>query len=140
MREFKENEDFISSIKDNDINEIKRTLIDNIFFLQGDKNEINKAVEYAIANSDFNFETYKELEVSNKTDKQDYFSDEKWNMRENYSKERYFLLVKLFKETFIEQEYNGELDLPSGNNEILKKVIIGGVVLIAGYLIYKALS
>ena len=140
MRAFIENKDFIASIKDNDIYEIKRTLIDNIFFLQGDKNEINKAVEYAISNSDFNFEVHKELEVSNKTDKQDYFSDEKWNMRENYSKERYFLLVQLFKETFTEQEYNDELDLPSGNNELLKKVIIGGAVLITGYLIYKTLS
>jgi len=140
MRAFIENKDFIASIKDNDIYEIKRTLIDNIFFLQGDKNEINKAVEYAISNSDFNFEVHKELEVSNKTDKQDYFSDEKWNMRENYSKERYFLLVQLFKETFIEQDYSDELGLPSENNELLKKVIIGGAVLITGYLIYNALS
>ncbi|QAA80853.1 hypothetical protein EI546_03515 [Aequorivita sp. H23M31] len=140
MREFTENESFIGSVKENDINEIKRTLIDNIFFLQGDKNEINKAVEYAINNSDFNFGAHKEIEVSNKTDKQDYFSDEKWNMRENYSKERYYLLVGLFKETFPEQEDIDKSDLPSVNNEILKKVIIGGVVLIAGYLIFKALS
>ncbi|MBO3097822.1 hypothetical protein [Gelidibacter pelagius] len=142
MREFKENEDFIASIKDNDIYEIKRTLIDNIFFLQGNKNEIKEAVEYTILNSDFNFEEHKVLEVSDKTNKEDCFSDEKWNLRENFSKQRYDLLVELYNETFAKKEFTYESGTTSNNenNDLLKKVMIGGVVLIAGYLIYKALS
>ena len=140
MRKFTENQPLLASIKANDITEIKRILIDNIFFLQGDQNEINNAVEYSINNSDFNFEEHRFLEVSDKNNKEDYFSDEKWNMNKNFSRDRYNLLVELYNETFAKQEYTYESDITSNKNEILKKVIVGGAVIIAGYLIYKALS
>ena len=143
MREFTENQPLLASIKANDIDEIKRILIDNIFFLQGDENEISKAAEYAVNNSDFNFDEHVVLEVSNKKDKEDYFSDEKWNMRENYSRERYNFLVELYHETFAKQDYTYELDKTPKKDGVSKevKVIVGGViVIVAGYLIYKILG
>jgi hypothetical protein len=140
MRKFTENKPLLASIDSNDTDEIRRILIDNIFFLQGDQNEINRAVEYSMNNSDFTFEDHRALEVSNKNNKEDYFSDEKWNMGENYSRDRYNLLVHLYQENFAEKEYTYETDSNPENNELLNKIVIGGVVIIAGYLIYKALN
>ncbi len=140
MRKFTENQPLLASIKANDKDEIKLTLIDNIFFLQGDQNEINKAAEYAINNSDFKFDRHKELEVTNKSDKENYFSEEKWNMRENFSRDRYDLLVDLYNETFAKQEYTYESDSTPKNNGVVRNVVIGGVIIIAGYLIYKTLT
>lgn len=140
MREFKENQPLLKSITANDVPEIKRILIDNIFFLQGNQSEIENANEYAIKNSDFNFEEHQVLVVSDKNNKEDYFSDEKWNMHKNFSKDRYNLLVKLYNETFAKEEYSYESSNTSKNDDVLKKIIIGGAVIIAGYLIYKVLS
>lgn len=140
MRKFTENQPLLASIKANNVDEIKRILIDNIFFLQGDQNEINKAVQCAIDDSDFNFDEHRVLEVSNKDNKEDYFSDENWNMSENFSRDRYNLLVELYNETFAKQEYTYESDTSSKKSGIVQKVVVGGVIIIAGYLIYKALS
>ena len=140
MREFKENQPLLDSITANDVPEIKRILIDNIFFLQGNLSEIDNANEYAIKNSDFNFEEHQVLVVSDKNNKEDYFSDEKWNMHKNFSKDRYNLLVKLYNETFAKEEYSYESINTTKNDDVLKKIIIGGAVIIAGYLIYKVLS
>lgn len=140
MRKFTENQPLLASIKANNIEEIKRILIDNIFFLQGDQKEINEAVEYAINESDFNFEEHRGKEVSNKNDKEDYFSDEKWNMRENFSRDRYNLLVELYNQTFAKQEYTYEAGNTSKKNEVMIKVMVSGAVIFAGYLLYKTLS
>jgi hypothetical protein len=139
MRKFTENQPLLANIDANNIDEIKRILIDNIFFLQGDRNEIDEAVEYTIKNSDFNFDEHRALEVSNTNNKEDYFSDEKWNLNENFSRERYNVLVKLYSETFALHDYSYESKNTS-NDDTLKKIAIGGVVIIAGYLIYHALS
>lgn len=139
MINFNEITPFIESVKTNNLSEIKNLLIENIFFQQGDKRELDKALQYAINNSSFKFEEHIDLEVSDKTNKEDYFSDEKWNMRENYSKERYNLLVELYNETFAKQEYAYSIVEENVNNDkLVKKVIIGSVIVIAGYLIYKA--
>lgn len=143
MRKFTENQILLESVKANDIEEIKQFLIDNIFFLQGNQIEINAAVKYVINSSDFNFEEYKELEVSDRNNKNDYFSEEKWNMRENFSRERYNLLVELYHETFAKQDYTYESDKTRKKDGVSTevKVIVGGVALIVtGYLIYKALG
>ena len=140
MRKYTENQPLLTSVEENDQDEIKRILIDNIFFLQGDRIEINKAVEYAINQSEFIFEEHREMAISDKNNKENYFTDEKWNMDENYSRERYNLLVELYHEAFSKQEYTYESSGNSSNDDVLKKFIIGGVVIFAGYLIYKALS
>lgn len=140
MRKYTENQPLLTSIEANDQDEIKRILIDNLFFLQGDRNEINKAVEHAINKSDFEFEEHHELAVTGKNNKEDYFTDEKWNMDENYSRNRYNLLIELYNEVYVNQEYNYKANDTSKNDDVLKKIIIGGAVIIAGYLIYKTLS
>lgn len=140
MRKFTENQPLLANIKANNLEEIKRILIDNIFFLQGDRNEIDNAVEYAKTNSDFKFEEHRVLEVSDKKNKEDYFSDEKWNMNENFSRDRYNLLVELYNETFAQQEYTYHTNSIPEKNEIFSKVIISGAVIITGYLIYKVLT
>lgn len=140
MRKYTENQALITSVRANEVEEIKRILIDNIFFLQGNLTEINKAIEYAINQSDFNFEDHQVLEVSDKNDKENYFIDEKWNMDKNFSRNRYNLLVELYKDTFAKQEYTYKKETTSKKDEIIKKVVVGSVIIIAGYLIYKSIS
>ncbi|MDX1718691.1 MAG: hypothetical protein R3353_00895 [Salegentibacter mishustinae] len=140
MRKFTENQPLLASVRANNVEEIKGILIDNIFFLQGEKNEINKAVEYALNDSDFKFEEHRVLSISNKENKKDIFSDEKWNLSENFSRDRYNLLVELYSETFAKQEYTYESDTPSKKNEIVTKVVVGGAIIIVGFLIYKSLN
>lgn len=141
MRKFTDNELLINSVHNNDVKEVKRLLIDNIIFLQGNKEEINKAVEYAIEKSNFIFDEHISLSVENADDKEDLFSEEKFNMRENYSKERYNLLVDLYHETFAKNEYVYETSTTkTDNTKIAKAVAVGLVVIIAGYLFYKILD
>lgn len=140
MRKFTDNQPLLDNVKANNLDEVKRILTDNIFFLQGDQLEINKAIKFAINNCDFNFEKHQELPVSDKANKEDYFSYEKWNLSKNYSRERYDLLVDLYHATFANQEYTYQKDIKSGKGQILRKVVIGGVIIIVGYLIYKALN
>jgi hypothetical protein len=139
MKDFNENQPLLDSIEANDLKEIKRILIDNIFFLKGDSVEIYKAVEYAMEKSDFKFEAHEEIDVINPNNKEDCFSDEQWNMRKNYSRERYDLLVELFNETFAKQNYTNDNTKGRSNDKLIKKAIIGGVIMVAGYLIYKAI-
>jgi hypothetical protein len=140
MRKFTENKPLLASIKANDINEIKRTLIDNIFFLQGNLDEINKAVEYALRESHFYFEEHQVFKVSDKNNQVDYFSEEKGHMRKNYSRERYDLLVELYNKTLAKQEYTYESDSLPRNKPLVNKFVVSGAVIIASYLIFKALS
>lgn len=139
MIDFKDFDAFIESVQSNNINEIKDLLVENIFIQQGDKSNLDKAIEYAMNNSNFKFEEHIELEVSDKKNKEDYFSDEKWNMRKNYSRERYELLVELYGETFTKPEHTYETVEDKAKDKIIRKIIIGGVIVVAGYLIYKAI-
>lgn len=141
MRTFLNNQPLLDSITANDLDEIRRTLIDNIFFLQGNRDEIEKAIQYATDNSKFVFEPHKAIKVSDTDNKNDFFSDEKWNMRENYSRERYNLLVELYNETFAKQEYIYDTeDQPFSLNTTTKYIIIGGAIVLASYLLYKTLN
>lgn len=140
MREFRDHELFINSVNNNEVKEIKRLLIDNIIFLQGNREEINKAVEYAIEKSDFIFDEHTYLPVENTENRESVFSEEKFNMRENYSKERYNLLVDLYHETFAKKEYTYETDNSESKINVKKAAAIGFGVAVAIYLLYKILD
>jgi len=140
MRKFTENQPLLDNVQNNDVKEIKRILIDNIFFLQGNRYEINKAIQYVLENSDFAFEGHKDLEVSDKNNKEGYFSEEKFNLRENYSKDRYDLLVELYNEAFANKEYTYETEPATDNNKVAKVVVVGVAVAIAVYVLYKILD
>lgn len=144
MRNFMQNQPLVNSIETNNLGEIKSQLIDNLFFLQGDRDEIYKAITYAENNSEFQFEDHIDLEDVNKEDRQNYFSQEKWNMEKNFSRERYDLLINLYGEVFGNPVYDEKEDLKTSNKlkNITPAVLItGGVLLVvAGYLIYKSLE
>lgn len=140
MRKFTENQPLFDNIQNNDVKEIKRILIDNIFFLQGNKVEINNAVQYALDKSDFTFDDHEVLEVSDKNSKEGYFSEEKFNLRENYSKERYYLLVELYNEAYANKEYTYETESTADNNKVTKVVAVGVAVAVAIYVLYEILD
>lgn len=140
MRKFTENQPLLDNIQNNDVKEIKRILIDNIFFLQGNRVEINNAVQYALDNSDFTFDDHEVLEVLDKNSKEGYFSEEQFNLYENYSKERYDLLVELYNEAYANKEYTYETEPTTDNNKVTKVVAVGVAVAVAVYVLYKILD
>lgn len=140
MRNFRENHPLVESIGTNDIKEIKRILIDNIFFLRGNLNEIENAITYAEENSDFFFDEHKAIKIPKIDDNEDYFSKEQWNMRENYSRERYDLLVRLYNQFDLTPDNDYKTEKVETNNKLIKNIVIGGSVLLAGYLLYKAFT
>ena len=144
MRSYKENTAFTKSVQENNIANIKRLLLDNIIFLQGDKADIEEAISYATANSDFKFEDHQALPVDAESHSKALFSEEKWNMEENYSKERFDALIALYNETYAKEEYTYETKTAKNNLVENKKLLIAGAVAAAAaltaYIVYKTLS
>ncbi|WP_209391399.1 DUF1163 domain-containing protein [Chryseobacterium sp. RR2-3-20] len=140
MRNFTDNKPLLQNIQNNDIKEIKRILIDNIFFLQGNREEINKAIRYALDKSDFRFDENKDLEVSNINDKERCFSEEQFNLGENYSEERYNVLVDLYNEVYANKEYIYENEPATDKNKVAKIVAVAVGVGITVYILYRILD
>lgn len=140
MRKFTDNQLFINSVKDNDVGEIKRLLIDTVFFLQGDREEIDNAIQYALDNSDFTFEEHENIEVSDKKDIENYFSEEQLNIIENYSIKRFNLLVDLYVQVFRNKEYTYTIQSVSVNNKVFKTLPIVIAIAIGLYALYKMIN
>lgn len=140
MRKFTDNQLFINSVKNNDVGEIKRLLIDTVFFLEGDREEIDNAIQYALDNSDFTFEEHENIEVSDKKDIENYFSEEQLNIIENYSLKRFNLLVDLYVQVFRNKEYTYTIQPVSVNNKVFKTLSIVIAIAIGLYALYKMMN
>lgn len=140
MRNFKNNEPLLQNIKDNDVKEIKRVLIDNIMYLQGNRSEINKAIQYALDNSNFIFDKHQDIAISDRHNKESYFSEEQFNLKENYSRERFNVLVDLYNEVYANKKYIYESEPVKGSNNLIKVVVAVGVAAAAAYLLFKILD
>lgn len=138
MKNYIKNQALLESVASNNVEEIKIILIDLIIFFQGNPEEINEAVSYAVENSKFTFELHKDLPNEKCTTKEELFIDEKFNMRLNYSKERFNRLVELYNESYALHEYPEETGkVTADNSKLLKIIAISITVLVVGYGIIK---
>jgi|SRR5690606_31174016 len=144
MRKYSDNELLIRSVENNNITEIKRILVDNIFFLQGNKEEIEKATKYALHNSNFRFDVHDGSKITTLSEDQYAFSAENIKLLTNYSNERYDALVDLYPAVF--GKNNDSLNtvvtkLPEDKKSSPGKMVavaIAAVILV--YIFYKILN
>jgi len=144
MRKYTENKALMLNIESNNIKELKMNLIENIFFVQGDLEQINQSIEFAKNNSDFDFEPHIEIPLHYTLYTGEGFSEETYNMRTNFSKERFDLLLKIYHKVYVNESNAIETikeNVTSSSNSTNLKIgvyVVGAAIL--GYLIYKMLD
>lgn len=140
MRKYTDNEHLVNYVNQNDIVNFKDELLRSIMFLHGNKEEINKAIDFAIQNSSFVFDTHKEIEVNSNLSYEDVYAAESINMEENFSKERLEKLIDIYINHYSKKQYTYESGQTTDNTKVTKVVAIGVAVAIAVYVLYKILD
>lgn len=149
MRQYKDNIHFTRYVAAGDIQKIKKELLENIFYLQGDKKELLAAASYAEDNSGFTFAVHEDFPIDQDVSVQSLFAKEKINMDRNFSKERFSKLIELYKQAFPDYlEGSGSKEIISGNEvpsqvklgNPKKILLIAGSLVLAGYVINKCTS
>ncbi|MGG5599609.1 hypothetical protein ACPDHJ_07395 [Myroides sp. C8-3] len=144
MRKYTENKALMLNIESNNVKELKINLIENIFFVQGDLVQINQSIEYAKNNSDFDFEPHVDIPLLYDINSEEAFSEEKYNMRTNFSKERFDMLLKIYHKVYVSESNTVEtikdnVTTPSNSKNFRIGVCVVGAAIL-GYLIYKILD
>lgn len=96
---YKDDTKFLEVVKSNDVFAIKSDLEGMIATFKGNKVKIDEAIQYAIDNSDFDWEVdngSKPPQKFNTT--RELYNYEKGTLVQNFSKERYERVLKLYKE------------------------------------------
>lgn len=144
MEKFINYQPLIDSVAIDDVENIKRVLIDLIFFLNGNEIEIESGLKYVQEKSSFAFEDHKVLDVSNGSDNEMYFSEEKYNMLINYSYDRFKLLIDLYKKAYANKTFDLEIEGNDTSNikqsSISKVVVISVLAVASVFLLYKCLK
>lgn len=149
MRQFTDNKPLMRFIENNDVEEIKEELPNLIFFLQGDRNELQKAIAYVLQHTSLKFEQHQNIEVENTSDIKTLLTEEQFNLRKNFSKERFEKLIDLYNQTY--KTKNNTPILDSGKNvfhrdtnkkedNTLKIIAIAAGTIFLGYILYKILD
>lgn len=152
MRKYSDNIALLKSIKTNNVKEIKNLLIDNIFFVKGNRSEIFASAEFAEKESDFRFDSHIDVLLNYNENTEEKFSEEKFNMRSNFSKERFDNLVEIYKEVYMQEKdelhtsdrdilpvYSSNNEFPS-SSDFKKMAIIAISIVVIGYVIYKIID
>lgn len=101
MREkFRNNLPYLSIVKSKDLASIKRELINMIFSLHGNKQEIELAIQYAEEEVCFVFDKHDNSLNNKETDKKRELAQEQILARINFSRERYFKIVDLYGQVY----------------------------------------
>lgn len=103
MRKFEENQPLMRYIEENSVENIKGELKNIIFFVSGDIEEAHRAVEYAIANSDFDYEEHEQLPVFD-SDLSTEYASVGLNLEKNFSKQRFEKLLDLYQRLYGNKE------------------------------------
>ena len=78
---------------------VKSVLADTIARTKGDKNELDDAIAYAASKGAFEWDAHDKKEATTKwNDKQEEYNFEKERLVQNFSKERYARVLKLYAE------------------------------------------
>ena len=144
MESYKDFANFLDYVKANKLFEIKLELMSIIVLLRGDCLKINDAIEYARANSDFDFEIHQLSQPNIPLDSnEDKFVYEKGKLLTNFSKERLEEVFRLYplmcEEKGIVNEPDPEV-ITDSNNNIIKKIAIASVVAVGAYLLCQLLK
>lgn len=150
MRKFEENNILEDSVKNDNLIEIKAILLDVIMVFKGEKEEITKAVNYAIENSSFEFEPHDDRPITSLTEDPTAYAIESYNMVVNFSKERFYAMIDIYLEKYGKDNNTlddisfqnlemDDLETHTEDKAINYNYIMYGAVALAigGYIVYK---
>ncbi|MHC5310530.1 hypothetical protein ACYSNM_10785 [Myroides sp. LJL116] len=156
MRKFTENDFLMKFIAEGNIEELKKELLNSIFFLKGDRKELNNALEYINLHTDFTFDEHNGIWAKENSNFKSLYADEAINMEDNFSKERFDKLIDLYAVAYKEVvddglntyesqmkrdgiyklEENETLEVYEDEQKKKKYLLIGGGLLLGAILIY----
>lgn len=140
-KKFKDNLPFLRFIKSNSIADIKSELLNIIFFLEGDIEEINEAIKFAEENSQFQFQENTVVVEKHYDDLKKQLAQEQILARINFSRERYFKIVDLYGQVYgMKNNKEKSSNLVSPIKVEDKRLIYGAlavVIVVSVYLILK---
>lgn len=145
MKDYKDFTHFLTSVKSNELYDIKLELTSMIILLNGNCQKISEAITYAKTNSDFNFDTHIASQSSNLLiSAEDKFLYQNGELSNNFSQERLNEVLRLYPLMCGEKGINKESkekkskDFKS-NKKAIKIIIVGGVAVTA-YLLYEIIK
>lgn len=147
MENYKDFTNFSDYVKDNVLFDIKLELTNMIILLNGDRKKIDDAIEYAKANSDFDFEKHQPTDTNISLDtNEDKFVFEKGELLNNFSKERLNEVFSLYPLMFNEKEIidKSNLEVEELSNDFIdpttKKVVVIASAVFLTYILYRILK
>ncbi|GAB2611437.1 hypothetical protein [Belliella aquatica] len=142
MRNFMNKNQFLEAVRTDDHFEIKYEILSLFFYFNGDRFMLMEAIQYALDNSTFKFETHKPHENENQEMySEEYFAQVSSNFTENCSKERLNLLFDVYNQVYKNKKSIRIDELyPSSNEFPYKGVAIAAGAILALFLLYKILS
>jgi len=146
MNNYKEFTSFLKEVENNNIISIRNEISNMIILLEGDRDKIYEAIEYAKDKSDFKFD--KHIEEGN-LNKKDPFTFENGVLRSNFSKERLDLVLQLYKPYALQHDQskenashnttNNKKDINTENSK-KKGIVIVGVIIVSAYILFEILK
>ncbi len=117
--DYKDNAAFLTSVKENNIFKIKSNLEGLIPAFKGDRIKCDEAIEYARKNSSFDWEIDDGVNFGEDlTTIEDRYNYEKGRLVQNFTKERYEKVLKLYKEYIITLNKNENIKVNENSNTV----------------------
>ena len=117
--DYKDNAAFLTSVKENNIFKIKSNLEGLIPAFKGDRIKCDEAIEYARKNSSFDWEIDDGVNFGEDlTTIEDRYNYEKGRLVQNFTKERYEKVLKLYKEYIITFHKNENMKVDKNTNTV----------------------
>jgi hypothetical protein len=140
MANYADNIPFMNYVNEKDVEMIKYELLNQIFFLAGNKSELEKAIAFARSNSDFEFDHHEVILGEDFDDPEKRYVEIKFNMEKNFSRVRFDTLIKIYEDHYAKKEYS--YDIPEStkksSNVVVAVVVVG--IAVASLVLYKILN
>jgi len=137
---YTDNIHLINYIESDNIFRFKEELLNSIFFLKGNREELDKVIELAVRKSSFRFDIHQEIDLNQNLSFEDKYAQETLNMKENFSKERLNYLLEIYDTYYSKKEYS--YDIPEStkksSNVVVAVVVVG--IAVASLILYKILN
>lgn len=153
---YTDNKHLVDYISSHDLINFKEELLNTIFFVKGNREELYRAINDAENAGFFTFDVHEDIKLSSEIPLKDEYTEEIINMSLNYSRERFEKLLRLYNRCYKEGVFsskessidlaNKSVDILNSNNRVesdikndnIMKIVKTGVVLaIAAYALYK---
>jgi hypothetical protein len=148
MNNYRDFENFLQAVDENNRSYIQTEIADMIITLDGEQKKIIEAVLYARANSSFEYDKHSVTDTAREADTiQDAFYTEKSELNFNFSEERLLKTIALYQRMKkVEEEQQHRVTEVSSSwskksgGRISKEIIVAGGILFGGLIIYALIK